>query len=114
AGKEHRHPHRLSGGERQRVNIARALMGRPSVLVVDEPTAALDHGRGERIMELLAEATRTFGVATLLVTHDTEYLGYAGIVQEMRDGRLLALGLVACLGRPDPSSRGGADVGGAA
>lgn len=88
AGKEHRHPHRLSGGERQRVNIARALMGRPSVLVVDEPTAALDHGRGERIMELLAEAARTFDVATLLVTHDTGYLGYATEVLEMRDGRL--------------------------
>ncbi|WP_306366403.1 ABC transporter ATP-binding protein [Nocardiopsis sp. CC223A] len=88
AGKEHRHPHRLSGGERQRVNIARALMGRPSVLVVDEPTAALDHERGERIMELVADATRTFDVATLLVTHDTEYLGYAASVLEMRDGRL--------------------------
>ncbi len=91
SGKEHRRPHQLSGGERQRVNIARALTGRPSALLVDEPTAALDHDRGGRIMELLAEATKTFDVATLLVTHDTEYLGSAEQVLEMRDGRLGAL-----------------------
>ncbi|GHC75074.1 ABC transporter ATP-binding protein [Nocardiopsis terrae] len=88
SGKEHRRPHQLSGGERQRVNIARALAGRPSALLVDEPTAALDHDRGARVMELVGEATRTFGVATLLVTHDTEHLGAAGRVLEMRDGRL--------------------------
>ncbi|MFE1099808.1 ABC transporter ATP-binding protein [Nocardiopsis alba] len=91
AGKEHRHPHRLSGGERQRVNIARALVGRPSALLVDEPTAALDHDRGARIMELIEEATRTFEVATLLVTHDTEHLGTVARVLEMRDGRLRTL-----------------------
>ena len=91
AGKEHRHPHRLSGGERQRVNIARALSGRPSALLVDEPTAALDHERGAAIIDLVSEATRTFDVATLLVTHDTEYLGAAGRVLEMRDGRLSVL-----------------------
>ncbi|GAA1458524.1 ABC transporter ATP-binding protein [Nocardiopsis exhalans] len=91
SGKEHRRPHQLSGGERQRVNIARALSGRPSALLVDEPTAALDHERGARIMELLGEATRTFDVATLLVTHDTEYLGSAEQVLEMRDGRLSVL-----------------------
>ena len=88
SGKEHRRPHQLSGGERQRVNIARALSGRPSALLVDEPTAALDHERGGRIMDLLSEATRTFEVATLLVTHDTEYLGTTERVLEMRDGHL--------------------------
>ncbi|MET9709408.1 ABC transporter ATP-binding protein [Nocardiopsis alba] len=91
AGKEHRHPHRLSGGERQRVNIARALVGRPSALLVDEPTAALDHDRGARIMELIDEATRAFEVATLLVTHDTEHLGSVARVLEIRDGRLRTL-----------------------
>ncbi|WP_304451494.1 ABC transporter ATP-binding protein [Nocardiopsis sp. YSL2] len=90
SGKEHRRPHQLSGGERQRVNIARALSGRPSVLLVDEPTAALDHERGARIMDLLAEATRAFGVATLLVTHDTDHLGAAARVLTMRDGVLEA------------------------
>ena len=87
-GKEHRRAHQLSGGERQRVNIARALSGRPDALLVDEPTAALDHERGARVVELLSEATRTFSVATLMVTHDTEHLGAARQTWEMRDGRL--------------------------
>src|SRR5690606_29450386 len=90
AGRGHRRPAQLSGGERQRVNIARALTGSPRVLVVDEPTAALDHERGAGIMDLLAEVTAEFGTATLVVTHDTEYLDRAGAVWEMRDGRLSA------------------------
>ena len=73
------------------MNIARALSGRPSALLVDEPTAALDQERGAAIIDLVAEATREFEVATLLVTHDTEHLGAAGRVLEMRDGRLSAL-----------------------
>lgn len=87
-GKQHRRPHQLSGGERQRVNIARALVGGPSVLLVDEPTAALDHDRGARIVGLLAEITRNHGVATVMVTHDTEYLAAVDGVASMRDGRL--------------------------
>lgn len=87
-GKEHRRAHQLSGGERQRVNIARALSGRPDALLVDEPTAALDHDRGAQVVDLLSEATRTFSVATLMVTHDTEFLGAAEQVWKMRDGRL--------------------------
>lgn len=91
-GKQHRRPHQLSGGERQRVNIARALSGRPAVLLVDEPTAALDHDRGRQIVELLAGITRQHQVATVMVTHDTEYLEHVDDVVEMRDGRLSALG----------------------
>jgi len=87
-GKEHRRAHQLSGGERQRVNIARALSGRPDALLVDEPTAALDHDRGAQVVDLLSEATRTFSVATLMVTHDTEFLGSAEQVWKMRDSRL--------------------------
>lgn len=85
-GKQHRRPHQLSGGERQRVNIARALMGSPSVLLVDEPTAALDHERGRQIVTLLSEVTSDFNVATVLVTHDVEYLDAANSVAYMRDG----------------------------
>lgn len=89
-GKQHRRPHQLSGGERQRVNIARALCGRPAVLLVDEPTAALDQQRGAQIVELLAEITRQLQVATVMVTHDTEYLDQVDSVVSMRDGRLEA------------------------
>ncbi|GAA0688172.1 ABC transporter ATP-binding protein [Kitasatospora atroaurantiaca] len=86
--KQRRRPHQLSGGERQRVNIARALFGRPSVLLVDEPTSALDHERGAQIVELLAEITRTHGTATVMVTHDRDLLGRVDRVLAMHDGRL--------------------------
>ncbi|MBU8579725.1 ABC transporter ATP-binding protein [Brevibacterium luteolum] len=83
-----RRPHQLSGGQRQRVNIARALMGDPSVLLVDEPTAALDHDRSEAIMDLLCQVTKEFNVATVIVTHDTEFLPKTDVVATMRDGKL--------------------------
>ncbi|MDQ0730686.1 ABC transporter ATP-binding protein [Arthrobacter sp. B1I2] len=83
-------PHQLSGGQRQRVNIARALMGNPKVLLVDEPTAALDHERSASIIGLLRQVTREFGVATVMVTHDTEFVPLTDVVATMRDGRLTA------------------------
>ncbi|GAA2201039.1 ABC transporter ATP-binding protein [Sinomonas flava] len=83
-------PHQLSGGQRQRVNIARALMGEPKVLLVDEPTAALDHERSESIVRLLRRITDEFRVATVMVTHDTEFVPLTDSVATMRDGRLAA------------------------
>lgn len=83
-----RRPHQLSGGQRQRVNIARALMNRPHLLLVDEPTAALDHARSRSIMELLADLTHSFGLASLVVTHDTEFVPLANACVSMQDGRL--------------------------
>jgi putative ABC transport system ATP-binding protein len=81
-------PHQLSGGERQRVGIARALVTRPSVLLVDEPTAALDRARSREIVALLAEETHEFGVATVMVTHDHDVIGACDRVLEMVDGKL--------------------------
>ena len=83
-------PHQLSGGQRQRVNIARALMGDPKVLLVDEPTAALDHERSASIIRLLRQVTADFGVGTVLVTHDTEFVPLTDMVATMRDGVLTA------------------------
>lgn len=87
-GSADRRPHQLSGGQRQRVNIARALMNRPQVMLVDEPTAALDHNRSQEVMELLVEVTRRFGTATVVVTHDTELVRLTDRSVTMRDGRL--------------------------
>ena len=90
-GMGHRARHRpgqLSGGERQRIGIARALVGGPDVLLVDEPTAALDTRRSREIVALLAEESRNEGVATVMVTHDLGVLGHCDRVLEMADGKL--------------------------
>ncbi|GAA3453261.1 ABC transporter ATP-binding protein [Dactylosporangium matsuzakiense] len=88
AGRAHRRPHQLSGGERQRVGIAQALAGGPSLLLADEPTAALDRARSREVVELLARETRRAGMATVMVTHDTDVLQHCDRVVEMVDGTL--------------------------
>jgi putative ABC transport system ATP-binding protein len=87
-GKAGRRPHQLSGGERQRAGVARALMNRPSVLLADEPTAALDQHRAREIVTLLAGQAHLRGTATALVTHDTGLLDAADRVVRLRDGKV--------------------------
>lgn len=84
-------PGQLSGGERQRVGIARALALDPRLLLVDEPTAALDRARSHEVVELLAERAKVGGTAVVMVTHDRDVLGHCDRVLEMVDGRLSEL-----------------------
>ncbi|MFT2816724.1 ABC transporter ATP-binding protein [Leifsonia sp. A12D58] len=81
-------PGQLSGGERQRVGIARALVNNPSLLLVDEPTAALDRARSHDVVQLLAERAQLSHVAVVMVTHDRDVLEYPDRVLEMIDGTL--------------------------
>ncbi len=87
-------PGHLSGGERQRVGIARALMGEPSVLLADEPTAALDPQRSREVMQLLAAETHRRGLATVVVIHDPTHLDLADRSYDLHDGTLRAAATV--------------------
>jgi putative ABC transport system ATP-binding protein len=81
-------PEQLSGGERQRVAIGRALMNDPDLVLVDEPTAALDTKLGRQVVELLAREVKQRGKTGIMVTHDLRMVEYTDRVFEILDGRL--------------------------
>jgi putative ABC transport system ATP-binding protein len=80
-------PDVLSGGERQRLAIARALANRPTLLLADEPTGALDSDAGQEVLELFRRLHRE-GQTILLVTHDERVAAGAERILHMTDGRL--------------------------
>lgn len=80
----------LSGGEQQRVVLARALAGRPRILLADEPTGNLDEHTGRQIMELIEKVHAAHGLATLYVTHNQAFAARADRLLELRGGRLHA------------------------
>lgn len=81
-------PFRLSGGEQQRVAVARALANRPSLILADEPTAALDSVRGRQVMELFARVAHEQNAGVIVVTHDHRALDVFDRTLEMEDGKL--------------------------
>jgi molybdate transport system ATP-binding protein len=88
-----RRPHTLSGGERQRVAIGRALLSRPSALLMDEPLASLDPARRHELLAYLLELPRHYGLPLIYVTHQMdEVLRLADRVVVMSEGRTVAAG----------------------
>src|SRR5512147_2263660 len=118
----HEYPHQLSGGMRQRVMIAMAIACRPSLILADEPTTALDVTIQAHILELLTRIQAEMGMAMVLVTHDLGLIAerahevavmYAGRIVEQADTRELfadprhpyTRGLMASIPRPGESRR---------
>lgn len=83
------YPSQLSGGQQQRVAVARALAGRSSILLADEPTGNLDSKNGEAVMQLLAELHGE-GATICMVTHDDRFAGHAERAVHLFDGRVVA------------------------
>jgi putative ABC transport system ATP-binding protein len=81
-------PSQLSGGQQQRVAVARALVGRPSILLADEPTGNLDSKNGDAVMELLRELHRS-GSTICMVTHDPRFARHADRTIHLFDGRVV-------------------------
>jgi len=88
--KAHAFPRELSGGEQQRVAIARAIVGDASVILADEPTAALDSENGHAVMTVLAEIAKDPARALFIVTHDPRIMPFADRILRIEDGRIVS------------------------
>lgn len=89
-GLDHRIRHRpseLSGGQKQRVSIARALVGKPAILLADEPTGALDQSSGKEVLKLFGDLNG-MGHTIVMITHDLNVAQSAGRIVKIVDGRL--------------------------
>jgi putative ABC transport system ATP-binding protein len=96
-GMSHRvkhYPSQLSGGQQQRVAVARALAGKPSILLADEPTGNLDSKNGDAVMELLRDLHRE-GATICMVTHDARFARHADRTVQMFDGQIVEENMVA-------------------
>jgi putative ABC transport system ATP-binding protein len=83
------YPGNLSGGEQQRVAVARSLVSAPSVILADEPTAALDSENGLAVMSLLAQLAKDKSRAVLAVTHDPRTVPFANRILRIEDGLIV-------------------------
>ena len=89
--REEHFPAQLSGGEQQRVAIARAIAKRPSVLLCDEPTGALDISTGIVVLEALQRVNNEMGTTTVVITHNAAIASMADRVIRLADGRVTAV-----------------------
>ena len=113
-GDKWRHrPMELSGGQQQRVSIARALVGRPSVILADEPTGALDSRTGREVLAMLQDLHHA-GHTVVLITHDNSIAVQAQRIIRLEDGRVVYDGPAdapdAVVTPRTPGKRGGGDI----
>jgi peptide/nickel transport system ATP-binding protein len=93
-----RYPHAFSGGQRQRIAIARALIVEPDIVVLDEAVSALDIFTRNQVLDLLAELSRSIGIAWLFVSHDLAMVrGVSDRVAVMQAGRIVETGDTASI-----------------
>jgi ABC-type lipoprotein export system ATPase subunit len=83
-------PAELSGGQMQRVAIARSMVNRPSLILLDEPTGAVDTETAQQLVELLKQLNREEQATLVLVTHDLEVAGHASRHIRLKDGHVVA------------------------
>ncbi|MBX2844523.1 MAG: ABC transporter ATP-binding protein [Flammeovirgaceae bacterium] len=81
-------PQQLSGGQQQRVAVARAVVGKPRLILADEPTGNLDSARGQEVMELLVQLSE-MGTTVIMVTHSSAAAEYSQRVIHLFDGQLV-------------------------
>ena len=84
----HHRPNQLSGGQQQRVSIARAIAGKPKLILADEPTGALDSNTSLEIMRILNDLNSN-GITIVLVTHEDDIAGYGSRIIKMKDGEII-------------------------
>ncbi|HHO49677.1 MAG TPA: ABC transporter ATP-binding protein [Deltaproteobacteria bacterium] len=87
-GMEHRRPSELSGGQQQRVAVARAIAGRPALILADEPTANLDSTTGHELIALMKGLNEQHKVTFVFATHDPKVMEAARRVVELEDGKI--------------------------
>src|SRR6266849_10045117 len=83
-------PSELSGGQQQRVAIARSMINRPSLILLDEPTGAVDTETAQQLVDLLKLLNRQEGVTLVLVTHDLDIAGQASRHIRLKDGKVIS------------------------
>jgi putative ABC transport system ATP-binding protein len=81
-------PNELSGGQQQRVSIARALVMRPSLILADEPTGALDSRSAVEVMDIFQRLNGELGITVVFVTHEPDIAEYTNRIIRIRDGYL--------------------------